>query len=106
MGKATPSSLRKVLSALALLSVGLPVLAESAPAAAPTGNGIEYFEKNIRPVLAERCYDCHSAGKKGKGKLLLVSKEGLLKGGASGPAVVPGNVEKSLLITAIRYSHE
>jgi hypothetical protein len=97
---------RNVLLALALLWIGLPSLSESAPVAAPAGSGVEYFEKQIRPVLAERCYECHSAGKKVKGKLLLDSKEGLLKGGASGPAVVPGSVEKSLLINAIRYSHE
>jgi hypothetical protein len=76
-------------------------------APAPTGNGVEYFEKHIRPVLVERCYECHSAqAKKLKGKLWLDSREGMLKGGETGPAVVPENVEKSLLISAIRYSHE
>jgi hypothetical protein len=106
MSRAHPSVIQKIVSVLALLAIGLAARAESAPVAAPAGSGVDYFEKHIRPVLAERCYDCHSTGKKVKGKLLLDSKEGLLKGGGSGPAVVPGNVEKSLLITAIRYSHE
>jgi hypothetical protein len=106
--KVTTTTMRacKTLLVIGLLAVGLRIRAENAPAVAPAGGGVEYFEKQIKPVLAERCYECHSVGKKVKGKLLLDSKEGLLKGGASGPAVVPGNIEKSLLITAIRYSHE
>ena len=66
---------------------------------------LEFFEKNIRPVLAERCYECHSGEAKSvKGGLLLDSKEGTLKGGDSGhPAIVPGNVDASRLITAISY---
>jgi hypothetical protein len=85
--------------------VGL--VARAAPEAAPSKEGIEFFEKNIRPVLVERCYKCHSEGQKIKGKLRLDTREGVLKGGESGsPAVVPGNPEKSVLIQAIRYSHE
>ena len=65
---------------------------------------IEFFEKKIRPVLIERCYKCHSAeSKKLKGKFLLDSREGLLKGGETGPAIVAGKPEKSLLISALRY---
>jgi hypothetical protein len=65
---------------------------------------IEFFEKKIRPVLIERCYKCHSTeSKKLKGKLLLDTREGLLKGGESGPAIVAGKPEKSLLISALRY---
>jgi hypothetical protein len=66
--------------------------------------GIEFFEKKIRPVLVERCYECHSAkAKKLEGSLLLDSRAGALKGGDQGPAVVPGDLDKSLLIRAIRY---
>src|SRR5215218_8165571 len=82
------------------------VCARGADVAPSSKEGLDFFEKNIRPVLVERCYECHSVGKKSKGKLLLDSREGLLKGGETGPAVVPGVVEKSLLISAIRYSHE
>lgn len=65
----------------------------------------EFFEKHIRPVLVDKCYQCHSAeSKKAKGGLLLDTKDGLLKGGDTGPALVPGDPEKSLLIKAIRYT--
>src|SRR3954453_2446123 len=67
---------------------------------------VEFFEKFIRPVLAERCYACHSTqARKVKGRLLLDSQAGIAKGGESGPVLVPGNVEKSLLIQAIRWTN-
>jgi hypothetical protein len=70
-------------------------------------DGGEFFEKRIRPVLAENCYKCHSAqSEKLKGKLRLDSREAILKGGETGPALVPGEPEKSLLIKAIRYLDE
>ncbi len=69
--------------------------------------GIEFFEKKIRPVLVEHCYSCHSAqAEKVKGALLLDTRQGLLKGGNMGAAVVPGNVDQSVLIQAIRYHDE
>ncbi len=65
----------------------------------------DFFEKKIRPLLVENCYQCHSAeAEKLKGALFLDSKAGILKGGESGAAIVPGDVEKSLLIKAIRYT--
>ncbi|WP_197446254.1 PSD1 and planctomycete cytochrome C domain-containing protein [Tautonia plasticadhaerens] len=64
-----------------------------------------YFETHIRPLLAGRCYACHSEGaKKSKGGLLLDRSEGWSSGGSSGPAVIPGDVEASLLIEAVRYT--
>src|SRR3954453_1995306 len=69
--------------------------------------GTDFFEKKIRPVMAQRCYECHSAtAKKLKGKLKLDTKEDFEKGGDTGPAVVSGDPEKSLLIKAIRYKDE
>src|SRR5215212_9545710 len=65
--------------------------------------GVEFFEKEIRPVLVERCYECHGE-KKQKGELRLDSREALLKGGESGAAIVPGDVEGSLLVKALRYT--
>jgi hypothetical protein len=63
-----------------------------------------FFENKIRPILVDHCYSCHSAGaEKVKGSLLLDSKQGLLKGGESGPAILPGDPENSLLIKAVRY---
>ena len=60
----------------------------------------EFFENNVRPVLAQNCATCHNDQK--AGGLRLTSREDLLKGGASGPAVVPGDPEKSALISKIR----
>ena len=66
--------------------------------------GIEFFEKKIRPVLVEQCYSCHSqAAKKRKGGLYLDSRAALRKGGDSGPAILPGKPEESLLVKAVRY---
>jgi cytochrome c553 len=77
----------------------------SLPAAADPGT--DFFEKKIRPVLAEHCLKCHSAqaaaAKKLKGGLLLDSRDGLLRGGDSGPAVVPGKPADSLLLMALKY---
>ncbi len=76
--------------------------------AAPDGKaqarGLEFFESKIRPVLVGQCYKCHSAqSEKLKGDLLLDSRAGLLKGGASKkPAIAPGEPEKSPLIAAVR----
>ncbi len=63
----------------------------------------KFFEQNVRPLLAEKCYSCHAA-KKQKGGLRLDSIEAILKGGESGPAVVPGKPDESLLVSAINYA--
>jgi len=76
-------------------------------ASEPTAEQSAFFEKKIRPILVERCYECHSEqAKKVKGNLLLDSREAALKGGDSGPAIVPGEPKKSLLIKAVRYRNE
>ena len=75
-----------------------------ASAAEPSPKQLEFFEEKIRPVLVKHCYECHSAkSKPPKGNLLLDSRDGVLKGGDSGPSVVPSKVVESLLIDAIRY---
>ena len=64
----------------------------------------EFFETRIRPVLAEHCYECHSASaKKLKGGLRVDGRSELLQGGDTGPAIVPGKPEKSLLIAAMAH---
>jgi hypothetical protein len=73
--------------------------------AAPDADGIAFFEKQVRPLLAERCYECHSVSKKIKGGLALDTREATLKGGDSGPALVAGDLEKSKIIEAIRYQN-
>ncbi len=64
-----------------------------------------FFEAKIRPVLADTCVKCHGADKV-SGGLRLDTREAILKGGDSGPAVVPGNREESLLVTAIRHDDD
>ena len=72
----------------------LPVRAEEA----------DEFESKIRPILVEHCSKCHSrTASKLKGGLSLDGRDTMLKGGATGPALVPGNPERSLLVKAIRY---
>jgi hypothetical protein len=63
-----------------------------------------FFESKVRPLLIQRCYECHSHDKKIKGGLALDSKPGWQTGGENGAAITPGDVNKSLLITAIRYT--
>jgi hypothetical protein len=66
------------------------------------GDGVAFFERRIRPILVEHCYECHSS--KSKGGLRLDGKSRMLRGGDSGRAVVPGKPEDSLLVESIRYS--
>ena len=63
-----------------------------------------FFESKIRPVLVKQCYSCHSAdAKKLGGRLFLDTRDGILTGGESGPALVPGQPERSLLVQSLRY---
>jgi hypothetical protein len=72
--------------------------------------GLDLFERKVRPVLVEHCSKCHSAeaekAKKLKAGLLVDSRAGLLKGGDSGPAVIPGKARDSLLIRALHYGDD
>ncbi len=92
-----------------------PALAESATAAAqasqtapspPSKDQLDFFESRIRPIFAANCYQCHSGSANPlKGGLELDWKGGWEKGGDSGPAIVPGDPDKSLLIEAVRYTN-
>jgi hypothetical protein len=74
------------------------------PGSEPDPAGLEHFEKKIRPVLIEHCYECHAADSEPvQGGLLLDTRADTLRGGDSGPAVVPGQPEESLLLQALRY---
>jgi cytochrome c553 len=76
------------------------------PAARGDDAGVQFFESKIRPVLVDRCYSCHAhTAKKVKGGLYLDSRDALLKGGETGPSIVPGHPEKSRLIEAIDYKN-
>jgi hypothetical protein len=68
---------------------------------------IDFFESKIRPVLVQHCFGCHSSqATRVRGDLLLDTRAGTLNGGNLGPAVVPGDLDESLLIRAIRYQDE
>ncbi len=91
------------LCGLALVSL----ISSRCAAATVDAAGTEFFESKIRPILADNCYQCHSQqSKKIKGGLLLDTREGVLKGGDTGPAIEPGDPDKSLLIKAVRYADE
>jgi hypothetical protein len=96
------------VGAVATNSPATAVSTPQAPISAPTAEreGIEFFEKKIRPVLVENCYRCHSAQSKNpQGGLLLDSRESMRTGGVSGqPAIVPGDPASSMLIRALRYA--
>ena len=101
-----PSLARVGLFALAAAPLLCQMAAEArqtAPATA-TAATAEYFETRVRPVLAANCYDCHTDQR--MGGLRLDSREGLLKGGRSGTAIVPGDPDKSLLIVAVRQTRD
>ena len=67
----------------------------------------DFFEKKIRPVLADKCYKCHAQdSEKIKGGLTLDTRDGIRRGGDNGAAVEPGNVKDSLLIEALRYENK
>ncbi|MGE3313480.1 MAG: PSD1 and planctomycete cytochrome C domain-containing protein [Planctomycetaceae bacterium] len=80
-----------------------PLAADEAPRPTPTPAQIEFFETKVRPVFAAKCQKCH-AGEKHKGGLSLDSLSAILAGGDSGPALVAGKPEESLLIEALNYN--
>jgi hypothetical protein len=82
----------------------LAMLGVPSPTIGADPDGLAFFERKIRPVLIKECYSCHSSeAKKIKGGLRLDSRAGVLGGGDSGPAVVPGKPSESRLIDALRY---
>jgi hypothetical protein len=95
-------SLRLLIAGLSVGLLGLPH-----GVASPTPEQITFFETKIRPVLAQHCYQCHSAEALRTGKLkaslMVDSRAGMAKGGESGAAVVPGKREDSLLLAALKY---
>ena len=75
----------------------------AARVAAAEAEATALFEKEIRPLLERQCFQCHShKADKIKGGLVLDIREAILKGGDTGPAVVPGRPEKSLLLLAVK----
>src|SRR6266852_7928534 len=68
----------------------------------PTAESLQFFKDKVRPILTQNCYPCHT--ETAMGQLRIDSREGILKGGGRGPAIVPGDPEKSLLIEAVRQT--
>jgi cytochrome c553 len=100
-----------VLTLLLLVSTGASGADKAKPVAKPiakpTAEQLQFFETKIRPVLVASCYKCHSREKnKSKGDFQLDTREGLLKGGETGPVIVPGNAKASLFMRAIRHESE
>src|SRR5436190_17517034 len=98
----------RVIRASWLLAAALPLLVEAAGDARQTpanaAASADVFEAKVRPILAANCYDCHTDGR--MGGLRLDSRDAMLKGGQSGPAIVPGDPDKSLLVQAVRQTSE
>jgi mono/diheme cytochrome c family protein len=88
--------------ALLVLLAPLPALAQEKA----TPEQLEFFEAKVRPVLVQHCFECHSAkAKKLKGGLLLDSRAGMLAGGDLGPALVPGEPDKTRFLEAISHKN-
>src|SRR5262245_24766259 len=100
-----------LLLSLASFTTRAALSEETQPAAQPPGGAaadpkaLEFFENKVRPLLAERCLECHGPEKQ-KGNLRLDSLATILKGGDSGPALVPGKPDESLVVQAIGYTSD
>ena len=103
-------SIRSAINALcqwSVVAIWITVPGVSFAATDEQKEQVDFFEQRIRPVLAEHCYECHSeASDSVEGRLTLDTREGTQRGGESGRAVVPGDVEASLLIRALRYESD
>jgi len=100
------SGMRDVFAVVVVgLALALPSVAHAADAETPQFDpqAIEFFERDIRPLLVERCYKCHGDGEDSKGGLTLTSRAAILRGGDSGPAAVAGNLKESLIVEAVEY---
>jgi mono/diheme cytochrome c family protein len=87
------------------LATAVNVVAAQEPILAAGPAGIEFFEKRIRPLLAEHCYQCHGPERQRSG-LRLDSRGAMFNGGDRGPALEPGEPEQSRLIQAVRYNDD
>lgn len=93
------------LTVLILLAGMLTLVAGEAPIAS-SPEDLEFFEKKVRPLLVSNCYNCHSADTNARGGLRVDDRPGLLAGGGRGAAIVPGDLDKSLLLKAVRQADD
>ena len=96
------NSLRRITASFLLLAT---VSAEGVFAENDDKAGQVFFEKKIRPVLVRYCYECHGEEKQ-ESDLRLDNYQDLLRGGGTGPAVVPDNLDESLIIHVLKYEDE
>src|SRR5262245_8084766 len=105
-GLGRPSYMTNTMrTALFLVPAALPFLLPATTQAAPPAQpyAADHFEKRVRPLLVTRCLKCHGP-EKSKAGLRLDSAAGMTRGGESGPAVLPGKPDDSLLIRAVRQT--
>src|SRR5688500_10286239 len=108
-----PISLLRTLGCIGFVLFGIGLHAAEMPVGHPTpakpisAADLKFFETKVRPVLVDNCYKCHSKeADKVKGGFMIDTREAILHGGNSGPAIVPGKPDESMLIQAIRYKDE
>ena len=91
------------LSTCAVALAGLVTFASASRAEDPSPDAakIDFFEKKVRPILSEHCYQCHSADTKPSGGLRVDDRNGLLLGGDAGPAIIVGKPEESLILERV-----
>ena len=104
-----PASARLLFLCIALVACDLCTIdwVKATETASPNypPESVEFFESRIRPVLVEHCYECHSTQSETlRANLVLDHASGLLTGGDSGPVLVPGKPEESLLMAALNYT--
>ena len=104
-----PNHARQLSLGSSMRTTGFLILlaapAFGAATAEPTAEQAAFFESKIRPIFADNCYKCHSVENgKSKGGLTLDTRDGVLKGGEAGPAVVAGDPAASPLIKAVNYA--
>jgi len=95
-----------VLILISAVLFNLPASLRAAEPARPDVSQLEFFEEHIRPVLIEKCADCHSGDADAESTLAVHSRAALIKGGDYGPAILPGNAEQSLLYQSILRTHK
>ncbi len=96
-------TISRVLLCCAFATLATATGARAGQPGAPDPAAVEFFEKDIRPLIAEKCQSCHGE-KKTSGGLILTSRAAVIKGGDSGPAVVPGKPAESLLLKAVSHT--
>jgi len=108
MNRMSVANCARIAALFCILGAGatsLELVGAAPPIDAQDRESIEFFEKKIRPLLADKCWACHGPEEQER-DLRLDSKEGVAAGGASGPVVVPGKPDASLLIRAVRRTGE